>query len=148
MLVVVQLLLPGCSSFQLPSKHSLVSEYLSIPFLIYRTSPLINQEPLLQLVKPSLECLTLALYSPSLVSSSLSSHTLERSVYCAARAILLHCNFSKAILMLKAFGADGYKLYWPHLAQTYVPCNGKASSLCHGLHSINHPPNTSMQHTA
>ena len=85
MLVIVQLLLPGCSSFQLLSKHSLVSEYLSIPFRICRTSPLTHELPLLQLVMPSLECLTLALYSPSLASSSLSSHTLERSEYCVAR---------------------------------------------------------------
>ena len=105
MLVIVQLLLPGCPSFQLPSKHSLVLEYLSIPFLICRTSPLIHELPLLQLVMPSLECLTLALYSPSLASSSLSSHTLERSEFCAAslRSYVTNCWGMKLIFCATAY---------------------------------------------
>ena len=92
-LYIATFLLPGCSSFLLPCKYSacLTCSSNSFPLLIGRTSTLTHQQCLLQLVLPLKDCLTLALYSPSLASSLLSSPILERSEwYYVARAYV--CN--------------------------------------------------------
>ena len=83
-----QAVLLSCYHASIP----LASQCSSFPFLIGRTSPLTHQQCLLQLVLPLKECLTLALYSPSLASSSLSSPILERSEYCITRACNI-CNY-------------------------------------------------------
>ena len=86
-----QAVLLSCYHASIP----LISQCPSFPFLICRTSPLTHQQCLLQLVLLLNGCLTLALYSPSLASSLLSSPILEKSEYCQllvyVKAILNMC---------------------------------------------------------